>query len=333
MLNSFDWLRRCENGAELLATLNYLANEANNELDEFDEDEFDEDELDEDELDEDELDEDEFDEDEFDEDEMDEIDELANMKLASPHSALHSPCQRCWVYSQVSYNSPYCYVCDTILSQASSLGAVSRRAVLIWGFVNQLPSTLYHSSNTDYDFLGAYVYDQHRFLVAIHQKGLKEWIQNLVLYHGFDLRGLLQIFPTMGSGGRIDMSGIFCSIVHREASLPMDQLRVRFFPAPYHVLKPHIRDRQGLLTFGVSDFLGFLEMALVFRSVLHPQEQKILHDLLTTEDNAEKQFFWGRFLGSISQEARDMLYAWNIRQWSKDRVKLLYELTNYVYYR
>ena len=291
MLNSFDWLRRSQSGAELLATLNYLAEEA------------------------------------------DFHDPNEDVEIGPPHSAFHSPCQRCWVYTPTAPHKGYCEFCETILTQASQLGHLSRRAVLIWGFVNQLPSTLYNSnSGFDGDFLGAYVYDQHRFLVALHQRGLKEWIQNLVLYHGFDLRGLLQIFPTMGSGGPTEMSGIFCSVIHREASLPMDQLRIRFYPTPHYVLKPHIRDKKGLLTFGISEFLGLLEMALVFRSVLYPEEQKILRNLLTTEHNAEKQFFWGRFLGSLNQEARDMLYAWNIRQWSKDRVNLLYELVDYVYY-
>ncbi|MGB0383959.1 MAG: type III-I CRISPR-associated protein Cas10i [Ardenticatenaceae bacterium] len=291
MLNSFDWLRRSESGAQLLATLTYLAENTDLDIDD------------------------------------------QTMEIGPPHSALHSPCQRCWIYPTATYDKPHCEFCEAILAHASQLGNASRRAVLIWGFVNQLPSALYNSAGFENDFLAGYVYDDHHFMVAIHQRGLKEWLQNLVLYHGFDLRGLLQIFPTMGSGGRIDMSGILCSVIHREASLPMDQLRVRFYPAPYHVLKPQIRDRKGLLTFRISDFLGYLEMALVFRTVLHPQEQQILRDLLTTEDNAEKQFFWGRFYGSLNQEARDMLYAWNIRQWSKERVKLLYELANYVYYR
>ena len=48
------------------------------------------------------------------------------------------------------------------------------------------------------------------------------------------------------------------------------------------------------------------------------------------EDPAEKQFYWGRFLGYLHQEAKDMLTAWGIRHWPEHRVNLLYELIEYV---
>jgi hypothetical protein len=47
-------------------------------------------------------------------------------------------------------------------------------------------------------------------------------------------------------------------------------------------------------------------------------------------DPAERQFYWGRFLGYLSQDVKDMLAAWNILQWSKNQVELLYELIDYV---
>jgi hypothetical protein len=51
---------------------------------------------------------------------------------------------------------------------------------------------------------------------------------------------------------------------------------------------------------------------------------------LNLEDTSEEQFYWGRFLGYLSQEAKDMLNAWRIRQWPKGRIELLYELVDYV---
>jgi hypothetical protein len=47
-------------------------------------------------------------------------------------------------------------------------------------------------------------------------------------------------------------------------------------------------------------------------------------------NTSEAQFYWGRFLGALNQEARDMLNAWKIRQWSKSRIDLLYELVENV---
>jgi hypothetical protein len=126
------------------------------------------------------------------------------------------------------------------------------------------------------------------------------------------------------------MGDILCKAVQHEARFPMDQLRVRFYSAPYQIMQPHTRDRQGLLTFEVSEFLSLLEMAAVFRTMLRPEEQASLYELLNLKDTSEEQFYWGRFMGHLSKEAKDMLSAWRIRQWPRNQIKLLYELVDYV---
>jgi hypothetical protein len=127
------------------------------------------------------------------------------------------------------------------------------------------------------------------------------------------------------------MNDLLLRAIHRENIFSMDQLRVRFFGTPHQVIRHYAREKEGLLTFGISDFLGLLEMAVVFRQVLRPQEQEILRELLTKNSMAEEQFYWGRFLGILNQEAKDMLHAWQVRTWSHHKVNLLYELINYVY--
>ena len=57
----------------------------------------------------------------------------------------------------------------------------------------------------------------------------------------------------------------------------------------------------------------------------------MLHEILTIEQPVEEQFYWGRFQGSLNQKARDMLDSWGVRQWPENRIKLLYELMDYVY--
>jgi len=182
----------------------------------------------------------------------------------------------------------------------------------------------------DHHVLGTYVHDENHFLLVMPRRELKPWLQELVIYHGSDLKGLIQILPTTGGRKQVSMGDILCRAIHHEARFPMDQLRVRFFSAPYQILKPHTRDRQGLLTFEVSEFLSVLEMAAVFRTILRPQEQASLYELLNLEDTSEEQFYWGRFMGFLNQEAKDMLNAWRIRQWPKSQIKLLYELVDYV---
>lgn len=290
MLNSFDWLRRSRTGAELLATLQYL------------------------------------------EEKPDLFDEEA---IGPPHSALGGPCQRCWIYpcapSSSRRPSQYCKLCRAILARANQLGHISRRSVVIWGGSNRLPKQLENGEGFhDCRIFGTYIHDQNHFLLMMHRLEIKTWFQELVIYHGADLKGLVQILPTTGTGKGISMAGILCRAIHHEARFSMDRLRVRFFSAPYQILKPHTRDQLGLLTFEVSEFLSLLEMAAVFRTLLRPEAQQVLHELLNLDDASEEQFYWGRFLGYLGPEAKDMLSAWRIRQWPKNRIKLLYELADYV---
>jgi len=288
MLSSFDWLRRSQTGAELLATLEYLTSRP----DLF----------------------------------------PPGDEIGPPFSALDGPCQRCWVYPRLaSPGQSYCPSCQAILARATKLGGISRQSTVIWGFVNRLSKLLRMGEGfSDYHVLGAYVHDGNHFLLMMPRHELKPWLQELVIYHGSDLKGLIQILPTTGAGKGVNMGDVLCRAVYHEARFPMDQLRVRFFSAPHQILIPHARDKQGLLTFEVSEFLSVLEMAAVFRTILYPREQKALYELLNLEDTSEEQFYWGRFMGFLSQEAKDMLNAWRIRQWPKNRIKLLYELVDYV---
>jgi hypothetical protein len=253
-------------------------------------------------------------------------------ELGPPPSALNGPCLRCWVYPRAATrpNARYCPTCQTILGEAWQMGTLARYAIVVWGFVNQLPKHLRSaSSSRDSQILGAYVHDENHFLLVLYHLEIKPWLQELVIYHGADLKGLIQIFPTTGARDA-GMGDLLCRVVHHEARFPMDRLRVRFFSTPQQVFAAHLYDREGVLTFEVTEFLSMLEMASVFRSILHPNEQENLRKLLEMGNTTAAQFYWGRFLGSLSQEARDMLDIWRIRQWSKPRINLLYELAENV---
>lgn len=292
MLSKFDWLRRSRTGTELLATLRYLAEE----------------------------------------------DYLPNdqTRLGPPFSALDGPCPRCWVYPRMSEAEPYCRYCHGIRRRGRTLSALSRGSLLVWGFVNQIPKQLQsaqtgqkrRSTSTSQTY--SYIHDQNHFLLALPRRKIRPWIQELVIRHGPDIKGLMQFFPTTGFGTETGMGDLLCRIIHHEANYPMDLMRIRFYTAPNQVAKPHIRDRQGLLTFEISEFLGLLEMAEVFRAFLRPEEQKELSELLTTGDERGQQFYWGRLMGRLDQQAKDMITGWGIRQWPFNRIQLLYELIDYV---
>jgi hypothetical protein len=285
MLNTFDWLRRSDNGAELLATLDLIKHA---------------------------------------------VFSVKVPGLGAPLSALNGPCQRCYIYARCGPHELYCSFCKMILARAKRVAFISRKSVIIWAAVNQLPKAWREGNAvTPKYLLGSYVHDQNRFLAMLERRKLKPWLQDFILYHGADLNGLFQIFPPLFVGGQIGMSGVLCFAVHHGPRVPMERMMVQFYSSPFQLLKPRERDRQGLLTYEAAEFLSLLEMAEVFRAKLFPHEQRQLQELLHLNDAKEEQFYWGRFLGQLHQEAKDMLAAWRIRQWPKSRIALLYELIDY----
>ncbi len=306
MLSRFDWLRRCRTGAELLATLKHLESDSGFPFSQEGE-------------------------------------------LGPPHSALSSPCHRCWVQPRnpKKPNANFCVACQAVLSHAWRMRGFTRRAIVVWGFVNQLPRMLRERvaptmlltddnddaapnvTVTDDHLISAYIHDDNHFLAMLFHRELQPWLQQIVLYDGDVLKGMIQIFPTTGIGSA-GMGELLCRIVHNEARYPTDRLRVRFHSNVQQIFDAPLYEREGVLTFEAAEFLRMLDLAVVFRSVLRPDAQKFLHELLLMEDTSETPFYWGRFIGSISREAKDMLSAWKIRTWTKPQVELLYDLVEYV---
>lgn len=252
-------------------------------------------------------------------------------KIGPPFSALAGLCHRCWIYPCISRRASYCKTCGTIRRIGAATCEVSPRSILIWGLVNQIPRHFLIEKEREKNLRWKiYLHDQNRFLRVLPRLRIKEWLQDLVIRCGPDLTGLLQIFPTTGAGVDTSMGDVLCRVILHEANFPMDRLRIRFYSHPHQVLKPHLREQEGLLTFEVAEFLQFLEMAEVFRALLRPEEQKEISELLARGDESGQQFYWGRLLGRLDKQAKDMLTAWGIRHWPWNKIHLLYELIDYV---
>jgi len=249
-----------------------------------------------------------------------------------PLSAIGRLCQRCKFYAPVAVrkkHTRYCKICGNILSLKEEVTPKSQRSILIWGYVNQISRRLRETKPSEF-FHGVYIYDEQRFLAAMHRKNLKQWLQDLVIYSGLSLKGLLQIFPSLGEHRNLNIGDYLAWAIHHEANLSMDQLWIRFYTKPSQLINPKKREKEGLLTYIISEFISMLEMVEIFRANLFPQEQQDLYQLLSLNDLKEEQFYWGRFLGQLSQEAKDMLTAWKIRQWSKSQTDFFYQLIKYV---
>lgn len=253
-------------------------------------------------------------------------------EIGPPTSGVDGPCIRCWIHPRVEEPyGPFCEICGTILSRISSFDRLSRRCVITWGFVNFLPTPLLQKKGGKTpNTLPFYSPDQNHFLMAMESYRLKDWLQDVLLHHGSELRGLMTFFPTLGNRAPHRMGDALCRVIHQDSRFPMNKLRVRFFSEPHQVSAAHRREKEGLLTFEASEFLGLLEMTSIFRARLHPNEQRMVKEIIALKDPREKGFYWGRLMSLISQEAKDMLSAWNFRQWPENRIKLLYELIDYV---
>ena len=258
-------------------------------------------------------------------------DAIGEKELAPPRSALQRPCGRCGLYPHEE-GVRFCSACKAILEHGQRLYPQIQHITLVWGYVTQLPQQLRGGTPFPEGMtLHTYVHDAQHFLTVLPRQQLKPWLQELALYNSLTLQGLLQVFP--GSSPRsTPMNELLIRVIHHEARFPPDRLRVRFLAAPHYIYHLHELDREGVLTFEISDFISTLEMASVFRTLLLPDEQTTLRQLLKLRDDAEAQFYWGRFLGQIKPEVRDMLNAWQIRRWSPAQVELLYRLSEYARY-
>ena len=251
--------------------------------------------------------------------------------IGPPPTALNGPCLRCWIYPRHEEDDNYCEVCNDILIQSKGLGSFIRQFTVLWGYLNQVPYSLHEESwKVNQKIHGAFFHGKSQFLIMIKKRDIKPLLQDLVIRHGPEMKGLIQTFPTIGMGSEIGMGDILCRAIHHESNRPLNQLCIRFYSSPLQLTKPRLREDKGMLTFEISEFLALLETVEVFRSFLKPEDQETLYEILLKDKFREHSFYWGRFLGQLSREARDMVTSWGIRQWSRNRLELLYELTDYV---
>lgn len=295
MLTPFDWIRRCRSGAELLSILAMLREDPRC---------------------------------------FERLQSLSGYDtFGPPPNGLAAPCARCYLYPRLP-RSIFCPSCRTIRDGTRGSGGLVRAVLVMWGYVNQLPRPLLtRQAEQRAEVVEAYIHDDQHFLLILRSHSLLPWLQEVALYYGAALKGHLQLMLTWGGQDGMGMGDLLCQMARHESYFPLDRLRVRFYLRHYQVLRPHEFDRDGLLTHEIADFVRLLEMASIFRSILQPQEQKVLYELLTRDEEGGESFYWGRLMGVLSQQGRDLLDSWEVRRWPLWRLKHFYELTNYVDYR
>ncbi|MBF0449866.1 MAG: hypothetical protein HQK75_04125 [Candidatus Magnetomorum sp.] len=245
-------------------------------------------------------------------------------RLGVPQTAFDGSCLRCRYYTRLT-NTHYCYFCNHVMTRESIIRPFARHSVILWGFVNHSPIKM---PQTKFDIFYN-ILDEKHFICCTNRWHLKSFLQEIGLSQGPDWLGLIQIFPVFAGGETTTMSDILCSAVHEEKNIMLNQLYIQFYATPYQLFTKKDRDREGKLTFTMSEFIGYLEMAEIFKRGLYLEEQDRLLEVLNLKDPTEKQFYWGRFIGQIRSEARDFLDSWNMRLWVPEQVSLFYELLDF----
>jgi len=280
MLNAFDWIRLCENGAELIATLDAIKSTPQIFPD--------------------------------------------AIRMGPPVRCIDGPCERCWIFPRLPESS-FCETCQAIVAESRNLGSVSRKCLLIWGAVNVLPDLDLNENKSRSVFMP----DDTHFLVVVNGRDVAGWLKQVVMDQDTGLKGLLTIFPTTGKRPTFTMGDILCRAIYHDSRFPMDRLRIRYFARPGQVKAPHLREKQGLLIFDVLEFMLLLEMAAMFKSRLGFHDRDAIRQIADIQNPQEQAFQWGRLMGRLDIEARDMLTHWELREWSPNRINLLCELADH----
>ncbi len=256
--------------------------------------------------------------------------------IGHPFSALHGPCRRCGIFRRAPLESekqrgdaaPYCPACRMVRRATAELHRTAVTSVLVWGQLSSVPPL----PDKGIPLPVHYRHDEQHFLLVLYRSALQDWLSNLLLYHGMSLSGLLQILPALPDTQSRTLGDALARLPAFESAYPPDRLRVRFYPTGHMVFQNREYERAGTLTFDAQDFLGYLEMAGVFRSLLYPEQQQAVFQILKMKNQQESGFHWGRLLHELSPAARDMLISWNLRSWSRKQLYLLDKLRAYAKY-
>jgi len=255
--------------------------------------------------------------------------------IGHPFSALRGPCSRCGIFRRAAPSPqaggeaiPYCPACQMVRRATTRLHHAAMTSVLVWGQLSSIPPL----PDKTLPLPVYYRHDEQHFLLALRRLDLQDWLSDLLLYHGISLSGLLQILPAFPDSRNRTLGDMLARLPAFEAAYPPDRLRIRFYPAGHMIFQGRDYERAGTLTFDARDFLGYLEMAGVFRSLLYPEQQGAVFQILKMKNPQERQFHWGRLLHELSPAGRDMLLSWNLRSWSREQLYLLDKLRPYAKY-
>lgn len=255
-----------------------------------------------------------------------------------PSTLFIGVCRGCGAFPATADNGLHlCPACQTLRREGRKRERSASHARVLWGRVNRIPRWVSEAETGGNDPVhhGCYIHDDSHFLLMLPGRNTLPFFRQLMLYDGHDLKGFLQLFPTVGVRYAIRMMDLLIRACHYETIFPMNALRVRCFTRPRQMFNPgrHEKGRHNI-TFEVGEFISLLEGVRIFRSLLHPSEQQMLREHVESMETggAGESFMWGRIVAALSPEARDMLAAWDFRNWPPERITYFFDLFAYVTY-
>ena len=171
--------------------------------------------------------------------------------------------------------------------------------------------------------------DYRSGLIMCYRKDIQSWLQDLVLFYGESLKGMLEIFPTMGQGSIIGMGDILSTAKHEASSLSYNKMWIRFYPESWQLLETKKRHDNGILTFSLSEFIAFIEKANVFKEIIPYRFRSDIYDLIVNSNIKSESYYWGKLKRSLNKKSIDLIDSWQLKAWNKEQLEILYELSNY----
>lgn len=254
---------------------------------------------------------------------------LDDQNIGVPCTAVYGPCQRCWIYD-CNVGEEYCPLCNSILEHSQGHNLVFQDITLIWYDFDLFPTSI--EKILPEDHIGFIPLNYRSGLIMCMRSSIQNWLRSLTLKYGSLIKGLLQIFPTMGQGNIVGMGDILSTAKSQSKSLQFNNLWVRFYPEAWQLLDTKRREELGILTFEISDFISLIEKSKIYKEVIPNRFRNDIFELITKQDIDSESYYWGKLKRSLNKKAIDLIDSWKLKNWDKNKVELLYELSNYTTY-
>lgn len=256
------------------------------------------------------------------------------LPLPPVRTALSSLCVRCGLDAVTADGNRkdedmFCSFCLDVSKEARQMQRQIRYFFCILGRAKHMPWNLQQRSPVP-AYKEIIQLGKEYFLFMLEKHDVGPWLSELLLEHGEEYQAVLTLFPTTGKS-HPSMGDSLRLARHYTARLPLpvSGTSICLYAHSHHILRSPASE--VALTCSLEQFLQYINMAVLFRGHIYPNEQEELRYILL-EDRDNLRFHYGRLLSRLQPEAREMLDTWAVRQWTKEQVSHFFSILPFARY-